>query len=69
MGEIILSEEEQRLRAYQSWTRTLRSLEYPDIQDQLDMIWNDMKTGALEGKDSEYYNAILAIKQQFQKPE
>jgi hypothetical protein len=69
MGEIILTEEQQRLNAYHSWTRELRAQQYPDIQDQLDMIWNDMDTGALEGKDSTYYNAILAVKQQFVKPE
>jgi hypothetical protein len=69
MGEINLTEEQQRILAYQNYNRTLRSLKYPPVEEQLDMIWNDMNRGSLEGINTEFYNTILQVKQQYPKPE
>lgn len=41
---------------------------YPKISDQLDMLWHMMDDETIPGKGSEWYNAILAVKQQYPKP-
>lgn len=41
---------------------------YPKISDQLDMLWHMMDSETIPGKGSEWYNAILAVKQQHPKP-
>lgn len=46
-----------------------RASEYPSITDQLDMLWHMMDDETIPGKNSEWYNTILLIKQQFPKPE
>jgi hypothetical protein len=38
-----------------------RIKQYPDITDQLDMLWHDMNNGTIE-KASTFYEAIKAIK-------
>lgn len=45
-----------------SLSRDSRRNSYPSINDQLDMIWNDMKLDYIQGKDTEYYNTILSVK-------
>lgn len=41
---------------------------YPSINDQLDMLWHMMDDGIIPGKDSDWYNSIKDIKDQFPKP-
>lgn len=43
-----------------------RAPEYPDVRDQLDMIWHGMDTGAFPKLDS-FYDAIKAIKDKYPK--
>lgn len=45
-----------------------RTLQYPAITDQLDMLWHMMDDETIPGKGSDWYNSILAVKQQFPKP-
>lgn len=40
---------------------------YPSVPNQLDMLWHMMDTEAIPGKNSEWYNTILAVKQQHPK--
>lgn len=43
---------------------------YPTIGDQLDALWHDMNSGKIPGKeDSEWFNMISDIKNQYPKPE
>lgn len=45
-----------------------RYKEYPQIADQLDMIWHMMDDETIPGKGSEWYNTILEIKNKYPKP-
>lgn len=45
-----------------------REREYPKIADQLDMLWHMMDNNTIPGKGSEWYNAILAVKNNHPKP-
>jgi hypothetical protein len=45
-----------------------RAREYPPISDQLDMIWHMMDNETIPGKGSDWYNAILAVKNTYPKP-
>lgn len=45
-----------------------RMKEYPEVGDQLDMLWHMMDNETIPGKGSDWYNAILAVKQQYPKP-
>jgi hypothetical protein len=44
-----------------------RSAEYPNITEQLDMIWHDMNSGTIAGKDSKWFNLINSIKLKYPK--
>lgn len=44
-----------------------RKYEYPTIQDQLDMLYHDIKNNNLN--NGEWINAIEKIKQNYPKPE
>ena len=35
---------------------------YPSMGDQLDMLWHMMDTDVIAGKNSDWYNAILTVK-------
>jgi hypothetical protein len=78
-GEIIqlTTEEEQAILDRRSMANAKREalkyqedrlLAYPDIGEQLDMLFHAMDTGKLP-KDNEFYDAIKAVKDQFPKPE
>ena len=52
--------------------RTLRNKRdrmqsYPSIGDQLDMLWHMMDDEIVPGKNSEWYNRIVEVKNQFPK--
>ena len=40
---------------------------YPSIGDQLDMLWHMMDDEIVPGKNSEWYNLIVEVKNQFPK--
>lgn len=44
-----------------------RMQSYPSIGDQLDMLWHMMDDETIPGKNSEWYNCIVAVKNQFPK--
>lgn len=46
-----------------------RATAYPKVTDQLDMLWHMMDDETLPGKGSDWYNAILAVKNAHPKPE
>ena len=46
----------------------MRMNNYPPISDQLDMLWHMMDSETIPGKGREWYNTILAIKQEYPKP-
>lgn len=41
---------------------------YPQVGEQLDMLWHMMDNEIIPGKDSDWYNTILEIKQRYPKP-
>jgi len=45
-----------------------RLSEYPQIGDQLDMLWHSMDAGEIPGKGFEWYDSIKAIKDKYPKP-
>ena len=46
-----------------------RRMEYPNISEQLDMLFHDMESGIVPGKDtSSWYAAIKSIKENYPKP-
>ena len=47
--------------------RTDRLQEYPEIGDQLDMLWHAIDGGTLD-KTSDFYNSLKAIKDKHPKP-
>jgi hypothetical protein len=47
--------------------REQRAKMYPQIADQLDMLWHAIDSGNLD-KSSLFYSAIKAIKDQYPKP-
>lgn len=67
-GKVVTEEyvltEEQIARAY----RNKRKTNYPEITEQLDMLWHMMDDETLPGKGSEWYNIILDIKTKYPKP-
>ena len=47
-----------------------RRMEYPDVADQLDMLFHDMESGLVPGKDtSAWYAAVKSVKENHPKPE
>jgi hypothetical protein len=46
-----------------------RRMEYPKLSDQLDMLFHDMETGLVPGKDtSTWYAAVKLVKENYPKP-
>ena len=48
--------------------RAGRYTKYPSPVEQLDMLWHMMDEAVISGKNSEFYNAVKAVKEQFPKP-
>lgn len=46
-----------------------RMKEYPEVGNQLDMIWHMMEDDTIPGKGSTWYNSILEIKEKYPKQE
>ena len=44
-----------------------RKNSYPEIGEQLDMLWHMMHDDVIPGKNSVWYNKILEVKQQYPK--
>ena len=44
-----------------------RQSAYPNVTDQLDMLWHMMDQGIIPGKGSNWYNTILTVKNQYPK--
>lgn len=40
-----------------------RAVEYPRIQDQLDMLWHEINTNGSLSADGEWFNRIKAVKE------
>lgn len=61
------------LQALESQTRYQRDRlqEYPQLGEQLDMLWHDINNGTLgdAAKNSNWYRSIKAIKDSHPKPE
>jgi hypothetical protein len=46
-----------------------RRMEYPDVADQLDMLFHDMETGLVPGKEtSAWYATVKSVKESYPKP-
>jgi hypothetical protein len=48
--------------------KPLRAADYPALQDQLDMLWHSMETGAFPKSDV-FFNTIKAVKLKYPKPQ
>ena len=48
--------------------QSLRKTEYPDIGEQLDMLWHAIDTGTLD-KTSDFYTVLKSVKDANPKPE
>lgn len=48
--------------------QSLRKTEYPDIGEQLDMLWHAIDTGTLD-KTSDFYTVLKSVKDTNPKPE
>lgn len=48
--------------------KSLRRMSYPQIQDQLDMLWHSMDNDLIPGKGTEWYEAIKTVKDTYPKP-
>lgn len=47
-----------------------REKEYPQIKDQLDMLFHDMKEGLIPGKEaSTWFARVKSVKEKYPKPE
>jgi hypothetical protein len=61
-AEIIRADEEYIRLEYQR----NRAVEYPDVKEQLDMLWHAIDNGTLD-KSSDFYTALKSIKDQHPK--
>lgn len=46
-----------------------RAMEYPEIGEQLDMIWHTIDSGESLDKESDFYKALKAVKDKYPKGE
>ena len=44
-----------------------RVMEYPSVQEQLDMLWHGMNDGLVE-KTEPFYSSIKAVKDKYPRP-
>lgn len=51
--------------------RGQRDVAYPQLRDQLDMLWHDIDSGVFgePAKTSSFYLALKAVKDRYPKPE
>lgn len=70
VDESNILEEIARLQALQEANqyKNDRRLNYPNISDQLDMLWHAIDSGTLN-KTSDFYTAIKAVKDAYPKSE
>ena len=45
-----------------------RSVMYPNLEEQLDLLWKDMDDGIVAGKGGKFYNRIAKTKTEIKKP-
>lgn len=66
--ESVLRSEIDRLQTIQDSQiyRNKRELEYPNLADQLDMLWHAIDSGNLD-KTSDFYQALKAVKDKYPK--
>lgn len=62
--ELVLVEKEPVVLGY----RVLRAREYPQIREQLDMIWHAIDTDSLD-KTSDFYKELKKVKDKYPKGE
>ena len=48
--------------------RKKRAAAYPDVTEQLDMLWHAMNSGQVE-KIEPFYSSLADVKQKFPKPD
>lgn len=60
--ELVLVEKEPVVLGY----KALRAREYPQLKEQLDMIWHAIDTGSLD-KDSDFYKTLKKVKDKYPK--
>ena len=61
-GELVLVEKEPVVLGY----RLLRAREYPQIREQLDMLWHAIDTDSLD-KTSDFYKELKKVKDKYPK--
>lgn len=59
--------EKAKSLANNSAYKDLRREKYPQLVEQLDMLWHDINQGKLN-TESSFYKAVKAVKDQFPKP-
>ena len=60
--KLVLVEKEPVILGY----KILRAREYPQIKEQLDMIWHSIDEGSLD-KDSNFYKELKKVKDKYPK--
>lgn len=60
--ELVLVEKEPIVLGY----KALRAKEYPELKEQLDMLWHAIDEGKLD-KTSDFYLKLKAVKDEFPK--
>jgi hypothetical protein len=66
-GNVILYDQQLVNEYYESIQYQVnRKMEYPNIGDQLDMLWHAIDSGTLD-KDSEFYTTLKAVKNKYPK--
>lgn len=66
--EILAHIEVMKVRREAEAYKIIRKNNYPDISDQLDMLWHMMDDDIIPGKESQWYNDIKAVKDKYPKP-
>ena len=61
-NELVLVEKEPIVLGY----KALRAREYPQIREQLDMLWHAIDQGGLD-KESDFYKELKKIKEKYPK--
>lgn len=60
--ELVLIEKEPVVLGY----KMLRAREYPQLKEQLDMIWHAIDTGSLD-KECDFYKELKKVKEKYPK--
>lgn len=64
LAEIATIKEEKVSKQY----KVDRSNEYPNIKDQLDMLWHEVNTSGTISNDGQWFNSIKGVKDAHPKP-